>query len=88
LAVHHKIRDLKVDACYLPKVNILWTFEETVYLTKSKIAAEQNTKNFKCEICDYSTPKQSILNRGTPILFIKKTLIAVSVPTNLLPIRI
>jgi KRAB domain-containing zinc finger protein len=34
-------------------VDILWT--------KSKMAAEQNTKNFKCEWCDYSTPKQGHL---------------------------
>jgi uncharacterized C2H2 Zn-finger protein len=62
--------EIQVDACVisvlhymitLPKVNILWTFEETVFFTKSKMAAEQNTKNFKCEICDYSTPKQTKL---------------------------
>jgi hypothetical protein len=30
-----------------------------------KMAAKQNTKNFNCEICDYSTPMKSRLNHHT-----------------------
>jgi hypothetical protein len=35
------------------------------------MAAEQNTKKFKCDICDYSTTNQSILNRHTNFVHLK-----------------
>jgi uncharacterized Zn-finger protein len=36
-----------------------------------KMAAEQNTKKFKCEICDYSTPHGFNLNKHTNLVHLK-----------------
>jgi hypothetical protein len=43
-------------------------FEETVTV---KMTAEQNTNDFICEMCDYSTPNRSNLNHHTNIVHLK-----------------
>jgi hypothetical protein len=43
-----------------------------IFFNKVKMTAEQNTNNFNCEICDYSTPKQSILNQHIKTVHLKR----------------
>jgi KRAB domain-containing zinc finger protein len=44
------------------------SFEETGFFNKVKMADKPSAKNFKCEICDYSTQKQADLKRHTNLV--------------------